>query len=70
MTWCSVDIEDARTIGRRLRQIRHVRRKSLRVIAGLSWISEASLSRIENGLRALDRHSEIVALADAPDRPV
>ena len=56
---------DARTIGRRLRQIRHVRRKSLRVIAGLAGISEATLSRIENGLRALDRHSEIVALAEA-----
>jgi transcriptional regulator with XRE-family HTH domain len=61
----SVDIEDARTIGRRLRQIRHARRKSLRVIAGLAGLSEATLSRIENGLRALDRHSEIVALADA-----
>jgi transcriptional regulator with XRE-family HTH domain len=61
----SVDIEDARTIGRRLRQIRHVRRKSLRVIAGLSGISEATLSRIENGLRALDSRAEIVALANA-----
>jgi transcriptional regulator with XRE-family HTH domain len=61
----SVDIEDARTIGRRLRQIRHARRKSLRVIAGLAGISEATLSRIENGLRALDSRSEIVALANA-----
>jgi transcriptional regulator with XRE-family HTH domain len=61
-----VDVEDARTIGRRLRQIRKSRGKSLRVIAGLSGVlSAASLSRIENGLRALDRHSEVVALAAA-----
>jgi transcriptional regulator with XRE-family HTH domain len=61
-----VDAEDdARTIGRRLRQIRNTRKKSLRVIAGLAGISAASLSRIENGLRALDRRSEIVALANA-----
>jgi transcriptional regulator with XRE-family HTH domain len=61
----SVGFEDARTIGARLRYIRHARRKSLRVIAGLSGISEATLSRIENGLRSLDRRSEIVALANA-----
>ena len=61
-----MDIEDARTIGQRLRQIRKSRDKSLRVIAGLSGVlSASSLSRIENGLRALDRRSEIVALADA-----
>jgi hypothetical protein len=57
--------DDPRTVGRRLRRIRHARRKSLRVIAGLSGISEATLSRIENGLRALDSRSEIVALANA-----
>jgi len=61
-----VDVDDdARTIGRRLRQIRESRGKSLRVLAGLSGVlSAASLSRIENGLRALDRRSEIVALAN------
>jgi transcriptional regulator with XRE-family HTH domain len=61
-----VDVEDARTIGARLRLIRKSRDKSLRVIADLSGVlSASSLSRIENGLRALDRRSEIVALADA-----
>lgn len=57
--------EDARTMGRRLRQIRQARRKSLRVVAGLAGISAGHLSRIENGERALDRRSLIVALADA-----
>jgi transcriptional regulator with XRE-family HTH domain len=58
--------DDARTIGRRLRHIRKSRGKSLRVVADLSGVlSAASLSRIENGLRALDRHSEVVALAAA-----
>jgi len=55
--------DDLRTKGRRLRQIRNSRNKSLRVVAELSGISTATLSRIENGLRALDRHSEIVPLA-------
>ena len=57
--------DEARTIGRRLRQIRKARDKSLAVVAGLSGMSTATLSRIENGLRALDSRSEIVALADA-----
>jgi Helix-turn-helix domain len=66
MEWYSVDVDDdARTIGRRLRRIRKVRHKSLIVVAELAGISTATLSRIENGLRALDRHSEIVALAAA-----
>ena len=56
--------EDARTIGRRLRQIRQSRRRSLRVVAELAGISAGHLSRIENGQRALDRRSLIVALAD------
>jgi len=60
-----VDVdEDARTIGRRLRQIRQSRRRSLRVVAELAGISAGHLSRIENGQRALDRRSLIVALAD------
>ncbi len=63
--WCSVHVEDPRTIGARLRQIRKARRKSQEVIAGLAGMSAPTLSRIENGLRALDRHSEVVALADA-----
>lgn len=57
--------DDARTMGRRLRQIRQSRRKSLRVIAGLAGISAGHLSRIESGERALDRRSLIVVLANA-----
>jgi transcriptional regulator with XRE-family HTH domain len=61
-----VDAEDdPRTMGRRSRQIRKTRKKSLRVITGLAGISAATLSRIENGQRALDSRSEIVALANA-----
>jgi transcriptional regulator with XRE-family HTH domain len=61
-----VDAEDdPLTIGRRVRQIRNTRKKSLRVVAGLVGISASSLSRIENGLRALDSRSEIVGLANA-----
>ncbi|MGH3935892.1 MAG: helix-turn-helix domain-containing protein, partial [Pseudonocardiaceae bacterium] len=55
--------DDARTIGRRLMQIRKSRDKSQRVVAELAGISYSTLSRIENGLRALDSRSEIVALA-------
>jgi transcriptional regulator with XRE-family HTH domain len=61
-----VDVDDdARTMGRRLRQIRRARDKSLRVIAGLAGMSKSHLDRIERGERALDRRSEIVALANA-----
>lgn len=60
-----MDAEGARTIGRRVRQIRHARAKSLAVIAGLAGISEGHLSRIERGERALDSRSLIVALANA-----
>jgi transcriptional regulator with XRE-family HTH domain len=52
-------------IGRRLREVRHWRGKSLRVVAGLAGISESYLSRLESGERALDRRSLIVALANA-----
>jgi transcriptional regulator with XRE-family HTH domain len=61
----SVDVDDARTIGARLRQIRNARKKSLRVIAGLAGVSASHLSRIERGERALDSRSETVALANA-----
>jgi transcriptional regulator with XRE-family HTH domain len=60
-----VDVGDARTIGRRLYQIRKSRGKSLRVVAGLAGMSTTQLWRIEHGERALDSLSEIVALADA-----
>ncbi|MGH3698697.1 MAG: helix-turn-helix domain-containing protein [Pseudonocardiaceae bacterium] len=56
--------DDARTIGRRLRQIRNSRGKSLRVVAGLAGISKSQLSEFERGERALDRRSQIVALAN------
>lgn len=59
------ETEDTRNIGRRLREIRFWRRKSLRVVAGLAGISESYLSRLESGERALDRRSLIVALANA-----
>ncbi|MFY9808270.1 MAG: helix-turn-helix transcriptional regulator [Pseudonocardiaceae bacterium] len=59
--------EDAQTIGRRVRQIRYARSKTLAVVAGLAGISEGHLSRIERGERALDRRSVIVALARALD---
>jgi transcriptional regulator with XRE-family HTH domain len=60
-----MDVEDGRTIGARLRQIRHARRKSLVVVAGLAGISKSHLSRIERGEVALDSRSETVALANA-----
>lgn len=52
-------------VGRKLRQIRHARGKSLAVVAGLAGISTSYLSRLESGKRALDRRSLIVALAEA-----
>ncbi|MGQ0777756.1 MAG: helix-turn-helix domain-containing protein [Pseudonocardiales bacterium] len=60
-----MDDLEARTVGEQVRRIRKIRRKSLRVIAGLAGMSASSLSRTENGLRALDSRSEIGALADA-----
>jgi len=65
MEWCPVDVDDARTIGRRLREIRHWRRKSLRVVGELAGISESHLSRIERGDRPVDRCSLLEALAAA-----
>jgi transcriptional regulator with XRE-family HTH domain len=65
MEWCSVDLDDARTIGQRLRRIRKGRRKSLVVVAGLAGMSKSQLDRIERGEVALDRISQIVALANA-----
>jgi transcriptional regulator with XRE-family HTH domain len=60
-----MDADDRQTTGQRLRRIRHARRKSLEVVAGLAGISASFLSRLERGERALDRHSLIVALAKA-----
>ncbi|MGH3510684.1 MAG: helix-turn-helix domain-containing protein [Pseudonocardiaceae bacterium] len=60
-----MDGEDARTTGRRVRQVRYSRGKSLRVVAGLAGISASHLHRIETGERALDSVKQIVALATA-----
>ncbi len=65
LTVRGVDAEDTRAIGRRLREIRYWRGKSLRVVAELAGISEGHLSRLERGVRALDRRSLVFALADA-----
>ncbi len=60
-----MDLDDARTIGQRLRRIRKGRRKSLVVVAGLAGMSKSQLDRIERGEVALDRISQVVALANA-----
>lgn len=57
--------DDPLTIGRRLRQLRRARGKSLRVVAGLAGMSKSHLDRIERGETPLDRRSETVALANA-----
>lgn len=54
-----------RTIGRRLREVRVWRRKSLRAVAELAGISESYLSRLERGERPVDRRSTLEALARA-----
>jgi transcriptional regulator with XRE-family HTH domain len=60
-----VDVDnDARTIGRRVRQFRYNRGKSLRVVAGLAGMSKSKLDQIERGEIALDKLSDILALAD------
>jgi transcriptional regulator with XRE-family HTH domain len=58
-----VDLDDARTIGRRVRQVRKSRGKPLPVVAGLAGMSKSKLDRIERGEVALDKLSDIVALA-------
>jgi transcriptional regulator with XRE-family HTH domain len=55
--------------GRRLRRLRHTRRKSLTVIAGLAGISPSYLSFIETGLRSVYRLPVIVRLAVALEVP-
>lgn len=60
----AMDVDETRTIGRRIRWIRNARDKSLRVIAGLAGMSTSTLHRIERGQRDVTL-SEIVALASA-----
>ena len=63
---------DARTIGRQLRQIRYARGKSLRMVAGLAGISKSQLSEIERRERApltlMQPWSMPVSWRDAPGR--
>jgi transcriptional regulator with XRE-family HTH domain len=56
--------DEAGMIGRRLRQVRKFRGKSLRVLAELAGMNRMALSRIERGERAVTL-SEILALAGA-----
>jgi transcriptional regulator with XRE-family HTH domain len=65
MEWCSVDTDDARTIGARARMIRRRRGLSLDVVAGLAGISGAYLSMLEIGKRGFNRRGLIEDLADA-----
>lgn len=58
-------VEQTRTIGQRLREIRHWRDKSLRVVAELAGITESYLCRLELGQRPLDSRSKLEALAAA-----
>lgn len=53
------------TMGTRLRRLRRAHRMSLRALAAAAGTSAAYLSQVESGKRALDRHSAIIALADA-----
>jgi hypothetical protein len=58
---CSVELDDARTIGAGLRQIRNSRGKSLRVVAGLAGISKSQLSEFERGERSASTRAGPVA---------
>ncbi len=60
-----IDVEQPRTIGQRLREIRYWRDTSLRVVAELAGISESYLSRLERGERQVDSRSLLEALAAA-----
>lgn len=57
--------QQARTIGRRVKQIRETRKKPLVVVAELAGMSKSKLDRIERGENALDKLSDIVNLAGA-----
>lgn len=61
-----MDADDAH-IGRRIRQIRYARGKSLKVVADLAGISKSYLGHIETGERSVDRRSLIAAIANALD---
>jgi len=54
-------------IGQRVKRIRIGRGKKLVVVAGLAGMSKSKLDNIERGETALDKLSDIVALAGALD---
>lgn len=58
-------MDETRSIGTRIREIRTWRRKSLSAVAGLAGISPSYLSMIERGQRAVDRRTLVEALAGA-----
>jgi len=58
-------VDDERVIGRRLREIRSWRGLSLTVTAELAGLSAGYLSRIERGLRPVQRRATLEALASA-----
>lgn len=58
-------MDETRTVGTRIREIRTWRRKSLTVVAGLAGITAGYLSRIERSERPLDSRRLLFALADA-----
>jgi transcriptional regulator with XRE-family HTH domain len=58
-------MDDQATIGARLRVLRRWRGMTLTEVAGLAGVTPAWLSRVERGLRPLDRRSYITAIASA-----
>lgn len=58
-------VDGTLSVGARIAELRAVRGKSLRVVAGLAGISAGHLSRIERGERVLDSRRVLYALADA-----
>jgi transcriptional regulator with XRE-family HTH domain len=58
-------VDEAKRDGARISELRALRGKSLRVIAGLAGISASYLSRVERGERTLDSRKTLYALADA-----
>jgi transcriptional regulator with XRE-family HTH domain len=61
----NVDSADDYGIGHRVRQLRHWRGLSMKVVAELSGISTPYLSQIENGYRAVTKRSLLEAIATA-----
>ena len=53
------------SIGTTIRRLRRWRGMSLDQLAGLSGLSKGYLSKIENELKAIDKRSTLVAIADA-----